>query len=72
MSVYFQGVQTNGYVLMAEMTKKKYLPAIACLFEIFWAFGTLWLAALAWFVKDWRQIQLIMSLSSLITVFYIT
>ncbi|XP_066935821.1 organic cation/carnitine transporter 2-like isoform X1 [Clytia hemisphaerica] len=68
---FLQGVQTNSYVLMAEMTSKKNLVLTVGFFEIFWAVGTLWLATLSWLIQDWRNIQLALCLPSLITLIYI-
>ena len=64
-------MQTNGYVLLAEMTNKKYLSLVAGLFEVFWAVGTLWLASISWIVQDWRKIQLALSLPCLVTLIFI-
>jgi len=66
-----QGIQTNSFVLMAEMTIMKYRALCAGFFEVFWAVGTLWLASLSWMIQDWRNIQLALCLPSLITLVYI-
>ncbi|XP_014668813.1 PREDICTED: organic cation transporter protein-like [Priapulus caudatus] len=65
-----QGIQTSSYVLFAEMFLPKYRTYVGTLYEPFWAVGVMWLALIAWLLKDWRWIQLALVLPTVLTISY--
>lgn len=66
-----QGLQTNTYVLFSEMFVARYRTHVGTMFEPFWGMGVIWLAFVAWLIKDWRYMQLALVLPSALTIVYI-
>ena len=69
--VVFQGLQTTSIVLIMELFQHQYSAIVGSVFEVFWGIGVMWLALIAYLLKNWQHIQLTIALSSVITVVYI-
>ncbi|KAK2155588.1 hypothetical protein LSH36_236g03011 [Paralvinella palmiformis] len=69
--ILMQGLQTTSIVLIMELFQHKYSAIVGSVFEVFWGIGVMWLALIAYLLKNWQHIQLTVALSSIVTVFYI-
>ncbi|XP_068202675.1 organic cation transporter protein-like isoform X1 [Palaemon carinicauda] len=54
------------FILSMEVCPPQYRAAVGVLAGLPWAFGTIFLGAAAYFVRDWRYLQLTVSLPSLL------
>lgn len=67
-----QGLQTSSYVFAMELfVNSKYRAYTAALFEASWALGVMALAGIAYLLKDWRYIQLAITLPTVLSLLYI-
>ena len=63
-----QGILLPSFVMVCELFAAKYRTFAAFVDAIFWAVGICLLALLAYLVNNWVHLQLIISLSSLLTI----
>ena len=49
----------------------KHRTIVGTVFELFWGMGVIWLALVAMLVREWRFIQLALTLPSVLTIVYI-
>jgi hypothetical protein len=66
-----QGLQTCTFVLAMELFTPKMRTFVGAGMELFWGVGVMYLALLAWLIRDWRYIQLAISLPSVLSVTYL-
>ena len=57
--------------MIMELFSPEYRTAVGTIFEVFWAGGIMWLAMVGWMLRDWRHIQLLLTLPSVVTIVYI-
>ncbi|XP_033747268.1 solute carrier family 22 member 3-like [Pecten maximus] len=69
--VFIQGLQTSTVALVMEIAVREYRGMAGAVFECYWGAGVLILAGLAYFIQTWRYIQLAITLSPILLVFYI-
>ncbi|CAG5076311.1 Similar to SLC22A8: Solute carrier family 22 member 8 (Oryctolagus cuniculus) [Cotesia congregata] len=69
--VFAQGLQNSTYILALELFPTKYRTLVSTVMSIAWAFGLLLLTAFGYFIRDWRILQLAISVPTAITVLYI-
>ncbi|XP_046357284.2 solute carrier family 22 member 6-A-like [Haliotis rufescens] len=69
--IFLQGLQISTYVLVAEMFVPAYRPLAGAILECFWGASVIAIAAIAYLVRDWRYIQLAISIPSGLALFYI-
>ncbi|GFN87801.1 organic cation transporter protein [Plakobranchus ocellatus] len=65
-----QGLQNAPYSLMIELFQPELRPFAGVVPEVFFAVGVVLLAALAYFLRYWRHLQIAISLIPLLMVFY--
>ena len=72
MYMLLQGLQTTSYVVGMELFySSKYRAITAALFETCWALGVMTLALIAYLLKDWRWIQLGITVPTVFSLLYI-
>ncbi|KAK6189071.1 hypothetical protein SNE40_005116 [Patella caerulea] len=69
--ILMQGLQTSSYILAMELVVPRHRPYIGAFIECFWGASVITVAGLAYFIRNWRYIQLAISIPSVIAVFYI-
>ncbi|XP_041348194.1 organic cation transporter protein-like isoform X2 [Gigantopelta aegis] len=69
--VLMQGLQISSYVLVAELFLPNFRPYAGAVIECFWGFSVMILAGFAYFIRDWRYMQLAISIPSVLALFYI-
>ncbi|XP_046545766.1 solute carrier family 22 member 6-A-like [Haliotis rubra] len=69
--IFLQGLQISTYVLVAEMFVPGYRSLAGAILECFWGGSVIAVAALAYLIRDWRYIQLAISIPSGLALFYI-
>jgi len=67
---FMEGLPNTSFVMLMEMMPSSARTQFAGLYEISWTIGSVFMAGIAWAVKDWRKIQLIFSLIPLYAVIY--
>jgi Flp pilus assembly protein TadB len=65
-SSVLQGISLSGYVLVTELFPSHYRTRPGIAIQLFWALGIMVLAGLAYWIKNWRHLQMIISLPSLV------
>ncbi|XP_076473032.1 organic cation transporter protein-like [Babylonia areolata] len=65
-----QGLHTASYITAVELFPVEERTLAGCLIQVFWGAAVLALGALCWLLKDWRRIQLAISLPSVVAVSY--
>ena len=65
-----QGLQTASYIMAIELFPLNHRTMAGCLIQMAWGGAVLALGGVAWLLKDWRHIQLAISLPSLLAVSY--
>ncbi len=66
-----QGLQTCTFVLIMELFTAQHRTLVGTVFEVFWGTGVLWLATAGFLLQNWRHIQLLITLPSVLAVVYI-
>jgi hypothetical protein len=56
-----RGINETGYVLALELVGPRLRTRIAIGFEFAFSFGQLFLVCIAYFIRDWRYLALIMT-----------
>ncbi|KAJ6641511.1 Organic cation transporter protein [Pseudolycoriella hygida] len=64
------GTMTTSFVLIMEITATKWREVISVLYQIPFNLGHLTLPGFAYFIRDWRHLQLGLSLPSVILISY--
>ncbi len=70
-SIYLQSLQMTSYIIAVELFLPKYIPIVGALLECLWGASVMVLGGIAYLIRDWRHIQLAITLPRIITVFYI-
>lgn len=68
--ILMQGLQNTTYVLIMELLVPRYRTYAGAIVEVFWACGIMTLAGIAYFIQDWRLIQLAITIPSVLTITY--
>ncbi|XP_033634576.1 organic cation transporter protein-like isoform X1 [Asterias rubens] len=63
-----QGVDITSYVMVTEMFSPSRRAFAGILLTLFWASGIMSLSGLAYLLRDWRHLQLAITLPSLLTI----
>ncbi|XP_046357182.1 organic cation transporter protein-like isoform X2 [Haliotis rufescens] len=65
------GIALSAYVMMTEVfpASHRTLPSIAM--QIFWAVGVMLLSLFAYLVRDWRHLEMLVSLPNVLAIVYI-
>ncbi|XP_038073511.1 organic cation transporter protein-like [Patiria miniata] len=63
-----QGVDITSYVMVTEMFSPSRRAFAGILLTLFWSSGIMSLAGLAYLLRDWRHLQLTITLPSLLTI----
>ncbi|KAK3762004.1 hypothetical protein RRG08_014806, partial [Elysia crispata] len=58
MGLLSQGLQSASFVMAIELFPVHHRGLAGCVIQFVWGLGCLYLSAVAWFVQDWRIIQL--------------
>jgi hypothetical protein len=58
-----RGINETGYVLALELVGSELRSRCAIGFEFFFSFGQLILVFLAYFIRDWRQMTMVMAVA---------
>jgi len=58
------------YILLQETTPRQYRTFTAGLMNFGWSTGSMWITFLAYFIRDWRSLQLVFSIMSLMMISY--
>ncbi|XP_071797999.1 organic cation transporter protein-like [Asterias amurensis] len=66
--MFEQGMNLTEFVLIMEMFSPKKRTIAGCINGIAWGVGVTLLAAIAYFLRDWRKMQLAISLPCLIAI----
>ncbi|XP_071798000.1 organic cation transporter protein-like [Asterias amurensis] len=66
--MFEQGMNLTEFVLIMEMFSPKMRTIAGCINSIAWGVGVTLLAAIAYFLRDWRKMQLAISLPCLIAI----
>ena len=54
-----------------ELFVRRHAAVVGAGIELFWGTGVMWLAFLAWLIKDWRYLQLAICVPSVVAIAYI-
>ena len=54
-----------------ELFSIRHRTIVGTVFEIFWGMGVIWLALVSMLIREWRFIQLALTLPSVLTIIYI-
>ena len=65
----FQGVNITGYIMATELFPPKQRTVMGVSHEFLWAIGGALLPLMAYFLRDWRHLQLAVSLPSALAIF---
>ncbi|KAK7088290.1 organic cation transporter protein-like [Littorina saxatilis] len=65
-----QGMHTASYIMAVELFPTKQRTLAACVIQMYWGAAVLVLGGLSWILRDWRLIQLAISLPSLLAIPY--
>lgn len=68
---FIQGLQGVTFTLILEFCSVRYRTIIGVYWEIMWALGLCILGSLSYIIPDWRNLQLALSVPSLIAIIYI-
>ncbi|CAG5128413.1 unnamed protein product [Candidula unifasciata] len=68
--ILMQGLQTSAYTLIMELYIAKYRPFAGAVTECFFGVAIMILAGAAYLVRDWRYLQIVVTLPGLLTLFY--
>ena len=66
-----QGASLCAFTLMTETFSKKYREFAGVGAQLFWASGVVLLAGLGYLLPNWRHLQLVITLSVLVSVLYL-
>ncbi|XP_025090427.1 solute carrier family 22 member 13-like isoform X3 [Pomacea canaliculata] len=69
--VLMQGLQTSTYIAAMEMFVPRQRPAVGATMECTWGAAVMVLPGLARLLRNWRHLQLVISVPSALVVFYI-
>ncbi|XP_053376201.1 organic cation transporter protein-like [Mercenaria mercenaria] len=69
--VLMQGLQTSTYTLAMELFLPQHRSYAGAILECFWGLTVMTVPLLAYLIPNWRHLQLVVSLPSLLAVFYI-
>lgn len=69
--ILMQGLQTSTYTLAMELFLPKHRSYAGAILECFWGLSVMTVPALAYLIPNWRHLQLVISLPSLLAVCYI-
>ena len=56
------------FILLQETTPQQHLTLTSGMMNAGWSTGSMWLCFLAYFIRDWRELQLVFSLMSLLMI----
>ncbi|XP_030837665.1 organic cation transporter protein-like [Strongylocentrotus purpuratus] len=68
--MFENGINIVEYVLVVEMFTPKKRTLAACINNISWGLGVTLLAPIAWLLKDWRWMQIAISIPCFLAIFY--
>lgn len=68
---FIQGLQTVSYALIMEYSPSRFRTVAATYWESNWAIGLGILGAVAYFVRDWRMLTLVLTLPVFLTLSYV-
>ncbi|CAL1537057.1 unnamed protein product [Lymnaea stagnalis] len=68
--ILMQGLQTSAYTLIMELYVAKHRPFAGAVTECFFGSSIMLLAGLAFAVRDWQHLQILISLFGVLAVFY--
>ncbi|XP_060564193.1 organic cation transporter protein-like [Ruditapes philippinarum] len=68
--VLMQGLQTSTYTLAMELFLPQYRSYAGAILECFWGLSVMTVPFLAYLIPNWRHLQLVISLPSVVAVFY--
>ncbi|XP_063967372.1 organic cation transporter protein-like [Lytechinus pictus] len=68
--MFENGINIVEYVLVVEMFTPKKRTVAACINNISWGLGITLLGPIAWLLKDWRWMQIAISVPCFIGIFY--
>jgi len=63
-----KGAMLVGYVLASELFPAIYRTYAGTVLELFWAAAWMFLALLAYLLRDWRHLQLAITLPAILTL----
>ncbi|KAL8609047.1 hypothetical protein ACOMHN_059860 [Nucella lapillus] len=66
-----QGLHMASYIMAVELFPVKERTLAGCVIQVFWGGAVLALGGVAWLLKDWRHIQLAISLPSVLALSYV-
>ena len=67
----FQGVNITGFIMATELFPPKQRTVMAVAHEFIWAAGGALLPIFAYFLRDWRPLQLTVSLPNILAIMLI-
>lgn len=68
---FTQGLQGSMYTLMQELTPPRHLTFTGMGSEFFWATGLIYLGIVSYFVEDWRLLQVLVTLPTVVTLAWV-
>ncbi|KAL4223163.1 hypothetical protein ACF0H5_016635 [Mactra antiquata] len=69
--ILMQGLQTSTYTLAMELFLPKHRSYAGAILECFWGLSVMTIPLLAYFIRNWRLLQLVISVPSVLAAFYI-